>query len=454
MPLLLERGFAPVRVRVQPREDAELVIEPWSASDDPDGSPTASSGTAGGDRAERMILSVSGFSEYLAGELDGRGPFVIFDQFEELVTLFDTPPAQVLQRRLTELIAKLLHGPLPVKLLLSFRDDYLGKVKELLADCPELVDQALRLAPPSVDALPTIISGPFDRYPGHFDHPLPPGVREQLIDALAERFGAGEVSLSEVQTVCLRLWQSDTPETLLEQRGVQGLLEDYLGEAIDQMPQQLQGAAIALLAQMITDAGTRNVISAADLFQRVREHEGRHPPAVLEQALERLSQSRLVRRERRRDLDLYEITTEFLVPWISHRREQHRRRRERRRLTVLGAIAAALVLLAAGVAALAIWALAQRQDARKRTAALLQLDTDVHQQQRDETTSRLLLLTKFEGALRQEIGLLRQVHGKNVDVEPENRELAMLALETLEDNRVLHEITHIIALENIALEKR
>ena len=191
-------------------------------------------------------------------------------------------------------------------------------------------------------------------------------MREKLIDALADRFGTGEVSLSEVQTVCLRLWQSDTPEALLEQRGVQGLLEDYLGEAIDQMPPQLQGAAIALLAQMITDAGTRNVISAADLFQRVREHEGRQTPAVLEQALERLSQSRLVRRERRRDLDLYEITTEFLVPWISRRREQHRRRRERSRLIVVGAIAAALVLVAAGVAGLAIWALAQTP--RKRRA--------------------------------------------------------------------------------------
>jgi len=368
MPLLIERGYAPVRVRVQPREDAELVIEPRWAPDPPGSSPAATNGAAEKDPAARMTLAVSGFREYLAGLVDGRRPFVIFDQFEELVTLFDTPPAQELQRRLTALIAELLHGSLRVKLLLAFRDDYLGKLKELLADCPELVDQALRLAPPSVDALPTIISGPFDRHPDHFEHPLPPGVREKLIDALADRFGAGEVSLSEVQTVCLRLWQSDTPDALLEQRGVQGLLEDYLGEAIDQMPQQLQDAAIALLAQMITDAGTRNVISAADLFQRVREREGRQTPAVLEQALERLSQSRLVRRERRRDLDLYEITTEFLVPWISHRREEHRRRRERRRLTLVGAIAAALVLLAAGVAALAIWALAQRQHARTAAA--------------------------------------------------------------------------------------
>ena len=366
MPVMIERGFAPLRIRVQPREDAELVIEPLlTAADSPVPAPDRA---AAGDPADRTILPVSGFTQYLESVSEQRRPFLIFDQFEELVTLFDTRPAQKLQRRVTALIADLLHGPLRVKLLLAFRDDYLGKVKELLADCPELVDQALRLAPPSVRALPTIISGPFDRYPGHFAHPMPPALREKLVDALRTRFGAGEVSLSEVQTVCLRLWQSDTPEALLEQRGVQGLLEDYLGEAIDQMPQQLQGAAIALLSQMITDAGTRNVISAADLFQRVHEDESRHTPAVLRQALERLSQSRLVRRERRRDLDLYEITTEFLVPWISLRREEHRQRRERRRLVLVGSIAVALVLVAAGIAALAIWALAQRHHAQTEAA--------------------------------------------------------------------------------------
>jgi WD40 repeat protein len=369
MPGLIERGFAPVRVRVQPREDAELVIEPWSASVDPDGSPALSGSSDGGDPEARITLSLSGFAEYLDGGPDGRRPFVIFDQFEELVTLFNTPQAQQLQGRIAELIAELLHGPPRVKLLLAFRDDYLGKLKELLADCPELVDQALRLAPPSLDALPTIISGPFDTYPDHFEHPLPRTVREKLIEALSDRFGTGEVSLSEVQTVCLRLWRSDSPEGLLAQRGVQGLLEDYLGEAIDEMPQELRGAAIALLAQMITDAGTRNVISAADLFQRVRENEGRQTSAVLEQALERLSQSRLVRRERRRDLDLYEITTEFLVPWISKRREELQReqahRAEIRRLKIVALIAGVLLVVAGIVAALAVVAIGQRSAARR-----------------------------------------------------------------------------------------
>jgi hypothetical protein len=170
-----------------------------------------------------------------------------------------------------------------------------------------------------------------------------------------------------VQTVCLRLWQADEPEALLAAKGVQGLLEDYVGEALEAFPPDQRGAAIAVLGQMLTSAGTRNVMSAEDLIQRVREDED-IPPPVLQETLERLeSESRLVRRERRRDLYLYEITSEFLVPWISGRRDEFRRdqdrRRYRRRLRVFGFIAGALVLLAAAVA---LRALNQRSDAERQ----------------------------------------------------------------------------------------
>ena len=362
IPEALALGFEPERLRVQPRAGQELVVQPFRSADD-----------------DRAVLSIEAFEARL--QEAGR-PLLIFDQFEEIVTLFDEPGLQESQRRLAELFARLLHGSAPVKLLFSFRDDYLGRVKELLAACPELVDQALRLAPPAADTLPTIVRGPFERYPEHFARELSPALGERLVTVLGERFGAGELSLSEVQTVCLRLWQSDSPEALLEEKGPQGLLEDYLGEALEQMPGHLQAAAIALLGQMVTGAGTRNVISASDLFERVRAEDGGERPAHLDEALERLSQSRLVRRERRRDLDLYEITSEFLVPWISARRDELResqaRRRERRRLIVLGSVALALLLIAAIVAALAIWAVSQRDRARSeaQTATSLALASD------------------------------------------------------------------------------
>lgn len=176
-----------------------------------------------------------------------------------------------------------------------------------------------------------------------------------------------------MQTVCLRLWESSDPAALLDEKGVQGLLEDELGEALNAFGPDLRIAAIATLSQMVTVSGTRNVISAEDLRRRVYDEDREIPPALVEEALERLeSESKLVRRERRRDLYLYEITSEFLVPWISRRREElrlaHERRRDRRRLHILGSIAAGLLIVATLVAVLAVWALHQRDDARHQRA--------------------------------------------------------------------------------------
>jgi WD40 repeat protein len=368
LPAARDLGFEPVRVRVQPRVGEELVIEQIVVSDDgAEVLPCVLAPEHVG--SSRVVMSMVEFEQRVRATSEEHQPLLVFDQFEEILTLFDD--AAESRRALAEMIVRLLGEALPVKLLFAFREDYLGRVKQLLSARPELVDQALRLGAPSADALETIIRGPFERFPGRFGHELEPALARQVRAALAERFGTGEVSLSEVQTVCLRLWRSSDPEALLADKGVQGLLEDELGEALDAFPSDLRGAAIGLLSQMVTSAGTRNVISAEDLHQRVREEDRNIAPALLDEALDRLErESKLVRRERRRDLYLYEITSEFLVPWISRRREElrlaHERQRERRRMAIFGSISGGLLIIAAVVAVLAVWALGQRADAQRR----------------------------------------------------------------------------------------
>jgi WD40 repeat protein len=370
LPRAYRLGFAPVRVRVQPRVGEELVIEPIVRSDDgTDVLPCVLAPEHDG--SSRVVLSIAEFEARVRAVADEHRPVLVFDQFEEILTLFEDADAIASRRVLAEMIVRLLREPLRVKLLFVFREDYLGRVKQLLAACPELVDHALRLGPPSADELQTIIRGPFERFPGRFGRELDPALAQTLRAALAERFGIGEVSLSEVQTVCLRLWQSSDPAALLAEKGVQGILEDDLGEALDALPSELRAAAVALLGQMVTSAGTRNVISADDLRQHVQEEDEEIAPQLLDEALDRLERdSKLVRRERRHDVYLYEITSEFLVPWISKRSEELRReqerQRERHRLRIVVSIAGALLILVALIAALAIWALGQRDNARRR----------------------------------------------------------------------------------------
>ena len=111
------------------------------------------------------------------------------------------------------------------------------------------------------------------------------------------------------------------------------------------------------------------------------------------------SESRLVRVEPRRDLDLYELTSEFLVPWISRRRDELRREQEHRadvrRLKILGSIAFALVLVAAAIAVLGVIALKQRSDARRQATTskslALAADAQAVAQQNPESALQLSL---------------------------------------------------------------
>ena len=213
--------------------------------------------------------------------------------------------------------------------MLSFREDYFAKVKRLLKKRPELIDQTLHLGPPETDALDDIIRGPFRQFPNKFERELSPELVGRLVEEVRGRGGLGPVSLSEVQLVCQRLQQSDDPEQLFETREFQGIVEDALYEAISRFPEELRGPALSVLTQMVTGSGVRTVISADDVVERVR-HDEPFEEAQIREALRRLEQdTRLVRRESRREIEVYEIVSEFLVPWISSLREwRHQELRE------------------------------------------------------------------------------------------------------------------------------
>ena len=361
-------GLAPIRLRVHPRAGQEIVVESIVIADDGSLLPNVLGGDDDG--GGQLVLPVDLFVDRVRAASDEHRLLLVFDQFEELVTLFEYHAEA--RDRIVAAIHDLLDGPASVKLLFAFREDYLGRIKQLLAASPELVHQALRLGPPDAGSLPTLIRGPFERHPGHFERELDPALAERLRVELEERFGSGELSLSEIQVVCLRLWGSSDPDALLDARGVQGTLEDYLGEALDRFDPEHREAAVALLAQMVTAGGTRNVVSAEDLVDRVRAEDD-IPGELLSRTLDELEgAARLVRRERRRDLYLYEITSEFLVPWISRRREEVRRarehRRERRRLKIVTLIAVLLGVVVAAIAALALSAVHQRKRAERQQA--------------------------------------------------------------------------------------
>ncbi|MFN2624099.1 MAG: hypothetical protein ABR611_14780 [Chthoniobacterales bacterium] len=336
IPEMLEEGFLPERLRVQPVPGAELVVERLALTDEGTAPFLPSRFAADDETRTRLVFSTADVHARVGLGHEGGAPLLIFDQFEEFVTLFEEAPdnrekfaqAAEAQNTLLDFFRDLLGDEtMPVKLLFVFREDYLAKLSRLFALVPNLRDQHVRLTFPDSSVLKKLIRGPFmsEIPPEHFGHIISDELANKLCAALEERSETGSINLTEVQIACLSLWRDPKSESLfdaLPNRAavVQKLLEGHLTGSLDKLGAGLREPAVAILRHLVTSAGTRNIILEADLLERLNTCE-KIPAAIGKRALGELTdQSRLVRRQRRNEAYFYDITSEFLVPWIQRQR--------------------------------------------------------------------------------------------------------------------------------------
>ena len=333
VPEAIADGFLPERIRVQPKIGAEIVVdriavrERWLP-------PFLPSNLVDVPEEPRVVMSCEQLQERLSRPNLQGYPLVILDQFEEFVTLFEIAPrtpeehaeAAEAQERLLKLLATfLVASAVPVKLLFAFREDYFTKLQKLFTRCRDLTDQSMRVLPPSVDELPLTIRGPFEKNPGMFANPLAETVCAQLEAELRERSSGGLQNPTEVQIAGLMLWLSANPEELLARRKVQGLLEDYLVQQLEALQAAQRTLAVALLSCLVTDVGTRNIVSRSDLVERVAVSETVTKEAVSGALDALVEKTGLVRQEFRDCTAFYQIISEFLVPWIRTQKTERAR---------------------------------------------------------------------------------------------------------------------------------
>jgi Flp pilus assembly protein TadD len=356
IPALLDEGFAPERVRVQPIAGHELVVERIALTDEgtPPFLPSRFAASADKKTPEpaRLVLSVEEFVRYIgkapmAQRPDGVAtsgvvPVLFFDQFEELITLFEEAPdsrekfnqAREIQGRIVEMLLGFLGDPnLSIKLVLSFREDYLAKVSRRLAAAPQLGEQAFRLSFPPETALRNIIRGPFESKsipPGHFTRRLSEPAFDALESSFKELSDTGTINLTEVQIACLALWENEEEEKAFlkesdHREAVRRLFGNYLDRALNRLDQKFRKPAITALTFLVTSSGTRNIVSEDDLLGNiVRDDQLTRSDA--REVLKALSRTtRLVFRQTRGDSAFYEISSEFLIPWITEKRQARER---------------------------------------------------------------------------------------------------------------------------------
>ena len=444
VPAALAANFVPVRLRVQPRAGREFVasrfFEPgYEDFEGPD---------------FRGEFDVDSFPERFGNKNTASGfpvrSLLIFDQFEELITLFEDyahggPPgkAQAIQTRIVDCLIGLLQDPqIPAKLLFVFREDFLAKLNILFERSPDLIDQKLRILPLRYEKVFDIIRAPFEKLPQTFKRELSPELARTIADDISKRDSAGSIDFTTLQIVCLSLWQSDDPEALFAQRGVTGLLEDSFSKQLYHLREDIRDAAVVLLGYMITTSNTRNIISGIDLVNRA-ESEHRISSEKLLDALRELSRTGLVRRELRNRDYFYELVSEFLIPTILHltrerqvktqlefeRRENEERvEEERRRAKRMLRFVVVLVLAGALLLGLTFYAISQRRVAQQisETARRQQAQAEIERVNATRITRILESLTsKDSNARLNAIGEIETLRSDNPKLASQLLEIAI-----------------------------
>jgi WD40 repeat protein len=362
IPEAIAHGFQPERLRVQPVPGAECIIdrirESESAADNRRLPSIFDSGDRDADVRVLSLAEVMARVRAVAAPADGGlvakdaiapaappaarpavKPLLIFDQFEEWVTAFedaaveDGIDARALQRQILDAITSLINDhSLQVKVVLSFREDYLPRLDAFFQQAPSLSDHYLRLGPLKAKSLYKVIRGPFMRY--QYPREITPATARTIQEQFNADRERAEPVLTEVQIVCRSLFEHPELVRYLEpgQAGVKGILQEYFATRLDRLGEELREASVAILTSLITPAGTRKTVDRDTLLTLASGGiaTGR---AVAFNALSELEYTaRLIRRESRRGVDYFEISSEFLVDWIRAEAQARQAREEQRRL--------------------------------------------------------------------------------------------------------------------------
>ena len=215
IPGVLEDGFQPERLRIQPVMDQEIIVKRISLNPD-GGPPYLPSIFSAQEELDQVVLSIDDFLAQVRRNAASAHTMLIFDQFEEWVTLFEDGNSgtagderRQIHDRLAEAITGLiLEQALPVKVVIVFREDYLAKMDSLFRLCPQLPDQYLRLGHLHSDQIARLIRHPYEKFPGQFKPEISASLAGQIQEQFIERSRGADPFLTEVQIVCQQLFSS------------------------------------------------------------------------------------------------------------------------------------------------------------------------------------------------------------------------------------------------------
>lgn len=350
IPALQKEGCQAERLRVSPGyENAPILIERIEGDA---GSSTAflpsiflADRTGTTEALERIPCAVDEFVNAIRSAPYGTIPLLIFDQFEELFTLFSSKGGEddrlkmLAQNQILETIYELAHDQeLEVKILIIIREDFLGKLEIFARKYPQIFDHRVRLGHLDTTEAKRAIVGPF-KEGSAFRAKITGSLADTIVEDLACHEGQGVVHATQLQIVCDRLWQKysstrhEITEKEFEDEGkVKGLLKGYLASELEKLGAVHRPQAIRILANLITDSDTRDIVSE-DKLKSLLMSQSSERMETLAATLKSLEERRIINRTTQRDNFYYEVASEYLIDPIKREKQRllydHTRRRLR-----------------------------------------------------------------------------------------------------------------------------
>lgn len=238
---------------------------------------------------------------------------LVIDQLEEVFT--NVEDSQERQQFLEAVARAADNASEPVRVLLTVRDDFLGRIGRF--------DRLFVLLPPDQAALRRTITRPLEQVGYGFEPP-------ELVETILSEIDASPGELPLLQFALRQLWEGrDEQRRVLMQStydrfgGVGGALAEHADALFAGLSEAELRAARQLLARLVSAEGTRRIVEKSDLLS------GLGPGA--QEALQRLLDGRLLTLRRSRDSGepTVELAHESLITrwerlaeWLESSREE------------------------------------------------------------------------------------------------------------------------------------
>jgi formylglycine-generating enzyme required for sulfatase activity len=236
---------------------------------------------------------------------------VVIDQFEEFFIRFSP---EFRAEFIAELGALYEARDLPVKVMLSLREDYLAHVSEIEECIPEIFQTRRRLKPLSREQTCEAIVRPVEA----LSYTYAPKLVHQLLDDLTHE----GMMLPQLQLVCGALFHHARREgrktlTLTDYEalgGAQGVLRGYLDQELRRLPPEEQALARDLLEELVTSRRTKKVETLTEMATALATEL-----RALRTVVEKLVRARLLHPVERAEATetAYELAHEYLIAEIT-----------------------------------------------------------------------------------------------------------------------------------------